>query len=102
MDWKNTEQYDDHTAAQAMLRVMAPPSREAEALDDEGCLLLVEALVRQAAEDYLLLMRRPGRYRHAERMQEIERFFLSNRFRRLTGMDGKAILRRIRREVSAL
>ena len=68
-------------------------------LYDSGCIALIEAIVRRAAEDYLAALRQlPGR-RAAARVRETSAFFRSDYFRRLTGTDGERMLQMIRREV---
>lgn len=68
-------------------------------LYDSGCIALIEAIVRHAAEDYLAALRQlPGR-RAAARVRETSAFFRSDYFRRLTGTDGERMLQMIRREV---
>ena len=68
-------------------------------LYDSGCIVLIEAIVRRAAEDYLAALRQlPGR-RAAARVRETSAFFRSDYFRRLTGTDGERMLQMIRREV---
>ena len=65
---------------------------------DSGCIALVEAIVRRAAEDYLAaIQRKPGR-RAAALAREAAAFFRSDYFYRLTGTDGNRILQLIRRE----
>ena len=67
-------------------------------LYDSGCMLLIEAIVRRAAEDYLAALRhRPGR-RTAARIREVTAFFRSAYFSRLTGVQGESLLRQIRKE----
>ena len=100
MNWRNEEQYADYTAAEAMLRMLGPSAEESDRLDDEGCRLLIEAIVRQAVEDHVGALRDLPARRAACRLAETNRFFLSDYFRGLTGMDGKRILRLIRKEVN--
>ena len=97
MNWKNEEQYPDQTAAEAMIRAMDTNRRNTDALDDEGCRLLMEAIVRQAVEDRLRALRRQDRA-GLKRLRETESFFRSEYFRRLTGLDGRKILQLIRKE----
>ena len=97
MNGRNEEQYPDFTAEAAMLRVMAGDPERTDVLDDEGCRLLIRAVVRQAVEDRFRALRHTGRV--AERLrEETEAFFRSAYFRRLTGMNGAEILRLIRKE----
>ena len=98
MDYYNSEHYPDRTAAEAMQRVMSRREEDAFVLSEDGCLRLIEALVRRAVEDYLRACRCLPCRSALERIREIETFFLSERFRSLTGLDGGAILRMVRRE----
>ena len=67
-------------------------------LYDRGCMLLIEAIVRRAAEDHLsALRRRPGRIT-AARLAETSAFFRSDYFSRLTGMRGEQLLGKIVKE----
>ena len=65
---------------------------------DSGCVRLIEAIVRQAAKDYLRAAKCRNSRRRAARMREAAGFFRSDYFRRLTGTDGEKILKRIRKE----
>ncbi len=65
---------------------------------EENCRLLVEAIVRRAAGDYLAAMRRKRSRKSAARMREVAGFFRSDYFRRLTGADGELLLEKIRKE----
>ena len=67
-------------------------------MDDKGCMLLIEAVVRRAADDYLAAMRRRRSRRSAARMREAASFFRSDYFSRLTGADGNQMLEMIRKE----
>ena len=67
-------------------------------LYDSGCMLLIEAIVRRAAEDYLNALRHLPNRRAAARVREITAFFRSGYFSRLTGVQGENLLRRIRKE----
>ena len=98
MDYFNSEHYPDRTAAEAMQHVMSRREEEAFVLSEEGCLQLMEALVRLAVEDYLRAYRCLPCRSAKRRLLEIENFFLSERFHWLTGLDGSAILRIVRRE----
>ena len=89
MNWKNAEQYPDYTAGEAIFRIMRPVSERASLLDDEGCLLLMEAVIRQAVEDY----------GSARWMNEVESFFRSEYFRLMTGVKGDRFIRLIRKEM---
>lgn len=98
MDYFNSEHYPDRTAAEAMQHVMSHREEEVFVLSEEGCLQLMEALVRLAVEDYLRAYRCLPCRSAKKRLLEIENFFLSERFHWLTGLDGSAILRIVRRE----
>ena len=76
---------------------MTQKSRSPEFFDS-GCISLIEAIVKQAARDYLLAARGRKSRRAAARMREAAGFFRSDYFRRLTGTDGDCILDRIRKE----
>ncbi len=67
-------------------------------LFDSGCISLIEAIVQQAARDYLYAAKGRKSRRTAARMREAAGFFRSDYFRRLTGTDGAYILERIRKE----
>lgn len=67
-------------------------------MDDNGCRLLIEAVVRRAADDYLAAMRRRRSRKTAARMREAASFFRSDYFRSLTGTDGEQVLEMIRKE----
>ena len=41
MNWNNEEQYEDHTAARAMVRVMTRDPDELDTLEDAGSLQLI-------------------------------------------------------------
>lgn len=77
-------------------------AQKRKAMDDTGAERLAEAIVKQAADDYKMAQiqsRRPKqRYVALARMRECERFFRSDWFRALTGLDGEAILQQLRRE----
>ena len=96
--WFNQEQYPDPTAGEAIVRVLHPEPASPPALNEEGCLRLAEALVRLAAEDYLRAWRCLPCRSARKRIGEIEEFFLSEHFTGLTGLDGRAILRIVKRE----
>lgn len=59
-------------------------------IDPQGAANLIEAIVRQAAWD--VLHSKPN----SETRMRTERFFLSRYFTRLTGLDGKIILKQLR------
>ena len=97
MIWKNEEQYWDRTAGEAMLHVLNPDPDRCRLMDDTGAHQLIGAVVRQAAEDYVKALRKGSG--GAARIMEAEGFFCSEYFRRLTGLDGRKIVRLIREEV---
>ena len=99
MEWINEERYPDPTAGEAMDRVMRRGREDLDETDDGGIRLLAEAVVVAAAKDYVQLLR--GASRSAalrQEIRELEAFFTSSWFRRISGLDGKAVLRRIRKE----
>ena len=65
---------------------------------DSGCISLVEAIVKQAAKDYLAAARSRESRRRDRRLREAAGFFRSDFFRRLTGTDGGYILEQLRKE----
>lgn len=84
MIWKNEEQYNDYTAARAMLRVTTRSREELDALDSTGCRLLIAAVIHQAMADHasaLQSLHAPGAKALAE---ETEAFFRSAYFRYLS------------------
>ena len=72
--------------------------RERPELYDIGCMRLIEAIVRRAAEDYLAAARRLPDRKAAARVRETAAFFRSAYFSRLTGVQGEHILREIQKE----
>ncbi len=98
MDLYNHEHYPDPTASEAIHTVMSHNREKAEAADDNGCLRLIEDVIRQAIADHIHALRGmpdPEARRH---LAETEAFFRSERFRRLTHFDGEKVLRMIRKE----
>ena len=95
MDWENAEAFPDWTAAEAVCRAMVRDPARLEGMDDRGARLLADAVVTQAVEDYMALLRAgdPG-----GRAREAGTFFRSDWFRLLSGMDGEALIRRMRKE----
>ncbi len=89
MNWMNEEQYPDYTAEEAIFRIMCPVSERAALLDDKGCLLLIEAVIRQAVEDY----------GSAKWMNEVESFFRSEYFHLMTGVKGDRFILLMRKEM---
>ena len=95
--WFNHKHYPDPTACMAMENVICG-SRDRT--DEEGLHLLAEAVIVTAARDYLDLLGCPYRSERLLReKRELEEFFLSSRFRRLSGLNGKIILQRLREEM---
>ena len=72
--------------------------RERPELYDNGCMRLIEAIVRRAAEDYLAAAKRLPDHRAAGRIRETTAFFRSSYFSRLTGVQGAHILRALQKE----
>lgn len=72
--------------------------RDRPELYDSGCMLLIEAIVRRAAEDHLAALKRRRDRRTAARLRETAGFFESDYFCRLTGMQGGKLLEKIIRE----
>lgn len=99
MSYFNLEHYPDPTAAEAMDNVIQGPDRPPEPVD-EGVRRLAEAVILSAAEDYARLLRCPWRSEALLReKRELEAFFRSEWFRLISGMNGAAVLRGIRKEV---
>lgn len=65
-------------------------------LSNEGCINLVEAIVSKAATDWKkgMLLYGPK----CSSVRDVERFFLSDYFHTLTGLDGKYIIEELRKE----
>lgn len=101
MDWKNTEQFQDYTAGEAMCRAMAEHPERAAALDDEGCRRLIRSVIILAVQDYLHALRGiPFRVCAEEDRKSLEAFFLSGWCRHLFPVDGKRLIRLIRKEAA--
>ena len=68
----------------------------ADDLNDEGCLMLVCEICREAAADYIQARdnyrRKPGDNRAAANYRVKRNFFLSEYFYKLTGLNGRAVL----------
>ena len=97
--WINQEHYSDPTAGEAIDRILYPEPALNEALDEQGCLRLVTALVLQAVKEYYDALRVSDRDgADPGRIRELEAFFLSRRVRRLTGLSGYVLVRGIRKE----
>ena len=97
--WINHEKYPDPTAGEAIDRVLCPEPARGAAFDEQGCLCLARAVVVQAVKDCFDALRIPDPDGNdLRRLRDLERFFLSASFRRLTGLDGPALLRGIRKE----
>ena len=76
---------------------MIPKSIDPE-LFDSGCISLIEAIVGQAARDYLNAARSRKSRRAAARMGEAAGVFRADDCRRRSGTDGKYSLKRIQKE----
>ena len=99
MDIYNSEHYADPTAAVAIERAMQPPDSGRDA-DEKGLRLLAEAVIARAVYDYAGLVRCPYRCEALLReKRELEAFFRSEWFHLISGMNGAAVLRGIRKEV---
>lgn len=97
--WNNAESYPDPTAGEAITRVLCTEPASAGALDERGAVALAEAVVARAAQDYYELLRLPDPDETVLReRRDLERFFLSGFFRRLTGLNGWALLCGVRKE----
>ena len=97
--WYNRERYPDPTAGEALTRVLCPEPASAAVLDERGVLALAEAVVARAAQDYYEFLRLPDPDESVLReRRELERFFLSGFFRRLTGLNGWALVCGVRKE----
>lgn len=99
MLWKNEEQYADYTAGRAMLHAMVRSADELDALDDDGCLHLVVAVLRLAAEDHAYALRRLPDPAAVLMKKETEAFFGSEYCRLLTGMNGKRLMKLMEKEM---
>ena len=68
-------------------------------MTDEGCDYLRNAIVTQAAKDYKKIVKRKKRHPKygAYSKEELERFFNSQWFEFLTGVDGNYILKEIKK-----
>ena len=99
-DWLNEEQYPDPTAGEAMDRVILQDSGKGLADNEEGWRRLAEAIVIQAAKDYIAALRRPV-FSAADLKErtEVEAFFRSDYCRRLSKLDGNRLIRIIRKAV---
>lgn len=98
MDIYNHEHYPDPTASEAIHTVMSHNREKADAADDNGCLRLIEDVIRQAIADHLHALRRLPDSEARRQLAETEAFFRSERFRRLTHFDGEKVLRMLRKE----
>lgn len=77
----------------------APRIQSADQLDLEGCIRLVEAIVKDAAEEYKCARREykknPFDQDAKKHYERARRFFLSEYFFNLTNLDGKAVLNKL-------
>lgn len=75
------------------------PRLTAEQLSDEGCFRLIEAICVDAAKEYVLARiaykKNPTDAETVRHYELSRKFFLSDYFRALTNLDGKAILERL-------
>ena len=71
---------------------------------EDGYEALVQAIVLQAMEDYRRasrsLLRRPDRASARAMIRDVEQFFRSMWFVRITGLDGNAILEKLKGETA--
>lgn len=70
-----------------------------EDLNDEGCIRLIEAIVRDAAREWrncrLSIVLQPNDPKPREHMKRLEEWFRSPYFHGLTNLDGDAILEKL-------
>ena len=63
------------------------------------------AIVAQAAKDYMTALRKlkrnPANYRAENAINELERFFLSSWYDELSSIDGKRLMKMLKKEVNA-
>lgn len=85
-----------------MLPSEPPRIQSADQLNTEGCLMLVEAIVRNAAQEYVCARRdykkNPFDKDAKRHYEQARRFFLSEYFFNLTDLDGKAVLEKLDQE----
>ena len=66
---------------------------------DEGYFLLIYAIIEQAVKDYRSALKRlkeyPADYSASDRIREVQRFFRSDWFYFLSGIDGEAAIKEI-------
>ena len=71
-------------------------------MDDKGCLDLVQAIVMQAVKDWKdakkKLKKKPDDLLLKSMVEECEKFFKSEYFNNLTGLDGNSILGKLKDE----
>ena len=111
MIYRNTEYYSDPTAGKAIENVMREEESGKERvwtwdrLDMENWADLGIAIVVRAAEEYRRARRRLAHRQNPkgaeERIRELEEFFESAWFCKLTNTDGELILERLRKETVA-
>ena len=82
-----------------MLPENPPRIASADDLDFEGCIAVVEAIVKDAAEAYVCAKRdykkNPFDREAKKHYEQSRRFFLSEYFWNLTNLDGKAVLEKL-------
>lgn len=76
--------------------------RGPELLDEDGCLALIAAVMREAIREWAdargRLKKKPDSARAARQKAECEQFFLSEWLEDLCGLNGRALLERLERE----
>ena len=74
-----------------------------ERFDEDGCRILIEAVILLAVSDYRRALRRLCRNSRdvyaAGTIRALERFFRGDYFALMTGLDPQALIERLRREV---
>ena len=66
---------------------------------EEAYILLIRAIVQQAVKDWRnanrILKKNPASYASSDRVREVERFFRSDWFYFLTGMEGETAIKEL-------
>lgn len=91
-----------HLAQQKIIVEEGDRIRHPQDLDLYGCQALATAVAKMAAEDWRKSARqeiKAGKAGHYNVRRECERFFRSEWFRTLTGVDGRYVLQELRREL---
>ena len=100
MDWKNTEQFQDYTAGEAMCLAMLRDPERAGAVDNGGFRQLAASVVLQAVQDYRNALRGiPFRFSAEEDRAELEDFCRSGWCRGFLRFDGRRLMLLVREEV---